>query len=190
MTSFSVPPATVEITDGDITRQLTDAIVNAANNHLWMGAGVAGAIKARGGDEIERDAMALGPIQPGECVVTTFGRVPIPRFVIHATVMGQDLRTTADFIKRATENVLATAAELRISSVAMPALGTGVGGFPIDECARVMLGAIRRGMTPATTLRQIRVILFGQAAYHTYAEVAGQVLGRPLDGAADCPVSG
>jgi O-acetyl-ADP-ribose deacetylase len=190
MIAFRCPPVTVEITDGDITRQLTDAIVNAANNELWMGAGVAGAIKARGGDEIERDAMALGPIQPGECVVTTFGCVPIPRFVIHATVMGQDLRTSADFIKRATENVLATAAQLGIGSVAMPALGTGVGGFPMDECARVMLGAIRKNVTAATTLREIRIVLFGHAAYRAYAEVAGELFGPPLDGPADCPVSG
>src|SRR5512143_2233224 len=77
---------------GDIAEQATDAVVNAANNHLWMGAGVAGAIKARGGEEIERDAMKLGPIEPGEAVTTTAGRLKA-RYCIHAAAMGQDLVT-------------------------------------------------------------------------------------------------
>ena len=71
MVSFRVPPLTLEITQGDIAAQDTDAVVNAANNELWMGSGVAGALKARGGPQVESDAMAQGPIEPGECVVTT-----------------------------------------------------------------------------------------------------------------------
>src|SRR5439155_24262025 len=101
--AFSIPPLTIEITDGDIAAESTDAIVNAANNAFWMGAGVAGAIKARGGQEIERDAMAQGPVEPGECVVTSGGRLAA-RHVIHAAVMGQDLRTSASLIARATAN--------------------------------------------------------------------------------------
>ena len=73
-------------------------------NHFWMGSGVAGAIKARGGQEIERDAMAQGPMEPGECVITTGGRLPA-RHVIHAAVMGQDLRTSASIIGRARKRV-------------------------------------------------------------------------------------
>src|SRR5512141_963847 len=118
---------------GDITEQATDAIVNAANNHLWMGAGVAGAIKARGGEEIEREAMKLGPIEPGQAVTTTAGRLRA-RYCIHAAAMGQDLATSAELITRATRSALAEAARLDIDSVAFPALGTGVGGFPADAC--------------------------------------------------------
>src|SRR4051794_31592105 len=141
--ALSIPPLTVEIADGDITAESTDAVVNAANNHFWMGAGVAGALKARGGAAIEAEAMAQGPVEPGECVVTSAGRLPIPRFIIHAAVMGQNLRTSAAIIDRATRSALAAAERLAVASIALPAFGTGVGGFPIDECARIMIAAIR-----------------------------------------------
>src|SRR5882724_4651719 len=108
MIAFSIPPITIEIADGDIAAQTTDAVVNAANNAFWMGSGVAGALKARGGDAIEEEAMAQGPVEPGECVVTSGGRLPA-RYVIHAAVMGQDLQTSAALIARATRNSLARA---------------------------------------------------------------------------------
>ena len=125
---------------GDITEQASDAVVNAANNYLWMGSGVAGAIKARGGEEIERKAMKLGPIEPGRAVTTSAGRLKA-RYCIHAAAMGQDLVTSAKLITRATRNALAEAVRLGIESVAFPALGTGVGGFPADACARLMIAA-------------------------------------------------
>ena len=156
---------TVEIVEGDITDQAVDAIVNAANNHFWMGSGVAGAIKARGGAEIERDAMAQGPVAPGECVITPAGRLTA-RHVIHAAVMGQDLRTSADIIGRATANALRLADERKLASIAMPAFGTGVGGFPLDECAHVMLEAVRSFRPRSLTL--VRLVLFGKAAYRTF----------------------
>jgi O-acetyl-ADP-ribose deacetylase (regulator of RNase III) len=188
MISFVLPPLTLEITDGNIASQATHAIVNAANNELWMGAGVAGAIKALGGAQIEADAMAQGPIEPGECVVTAAGRLAA-RFVIHAAVMGQDLRTSGDLIDRATREALRIAEELRIMSVAFPALGTGVGGFALDECARVMIAAIRGYAGTVASLRLVRLVLFGQPAYRGFVEVAGELLGRPLDGPPDCPLS-
>jgi O-acetyl-ADP-ribose deacetylase len=173
--AFSLPPVTLEILDGDIASQTTDAIVNAANNHFWMGAGVAGAIKRRGGDDIEREAVAQGPVEPGECVITSGGRLAA-RHVIHAAVMGQDLQTSAALIDRATRNSLALAEVHRLESIALPAFGTGVGGFPLDECARIMIGAIRE--QPAGSLRLVRLVLFGQAAYDVVVNVARQVLGQ------------
>jgi O-acetyl-ADP-ribose deacetylase (regulator of RNase III) len=128
------------VTLGDITEQAADAIVNAANNHLWMGAGVAGAIKARGGEEIEREAMKLGPIEPGQAVTTSAGRLKA-RYCIHAAAMGQDLATSADLISKATGSALAEAGRLGLDSIAFPALGTGVGGFPAESCARLMFAA-------------------------------------------------
>src|SRR5438093_9519715 len=154
-----------------------------------MGAGVAGAIKARGGRQIETDAMAQGPIEPGECVVTTAGRLPVPRFVIHAAVMGQDLRTSGKVIDRATRSALAAAERLTIASVAFPAFGTGVGGFALDECARIMIGAVRAEAASLESIRRVRFVLFGQPAYRAFAEVGGELLGKPLDGPPDCPVS-
>ena len=189
MIAFSLAPLTLEILDGDIAVQSTAAIVNAANNEFWMGAGVAGAIKALGGAQIEADAMSQGPVEPGECVVTAAGRLPA-RFVIHAAVMGQDLKTSADLIERATRSALAMAEELRLASIAYPALGTGVGGFPVPECARIMVGMVRAHAAAAESLRLVRFVLFGQAAYRAFVEVAGDMLGPPLDGPPDCPVSG
>jgi len=173
--AFTLPPLSLEILDGDIAAETTDAIVNAANNEFWMGAGVAGAIKARGGRDIEREAIALGPVEPGECVMTAGGRLAA-RYVIHAAVMGQDLETSAELIDRATHNALATAEAHQLVSIAFPAFGTGVGGFPIDECARIMIAAIRAHATPATSLRLVRLVLFGRGAYEMFARVATQLL--------------
>src|ERR1700746_1665030 len=113
MISFSVPPVTLEIADGDIAAETTDAVVNAANTHFWMGAGVAGALKARGGAAIEAEAILQGPVEPGECVITSAGRLQA-RHVIHAAVMGQDLRTSGAIIDRATRAALRMAAEHRL----------------------------------------------------------------------------
>jgi O-acetyl-ADP-ribose deacetylase len=165
----------LEITEGDIAGQRIDAIVNAANNHFWMGAGVAGAIKRQGGDEIEREATAQGPVQPGECVITSAGRLAA-KHVIHAAVMGQDLQTSAQLIDRATRNSLALAEKHHVGSIAFPAFGTGVGGFPLDECARIMLHAISEHV--AGSLRLVRLVLFGESAYHVAVNVARQVLER------------
>lgn len=186
MLAFRHARLTVEIADGDLSAEDVDAVVNAANNHFWMGAGVAGALKAKGGTTIETEAMALGPVLPGECVVTAAGRLKA-RHVIHAAVMGQDLVTSAALIERATRNALAVAEEHGFSSVAFPAFGTGVGGFPLGDCATVMIDAIRAHQ--ARSLQLIRLVLFGRAAYEAFAAVAAEQLGRPLPGPPDCPLS-
>ncbi len=158
----------ISLIRGDIAAQDTDAVVNAANNALWMGAGVAGAIKRAGGQEIEREAVAKGPIPIGEAAVTGAGRLKA-RYVIHAAVMGQDLRTDADKIRSATENSLRRADELGLKSIAFPALGTGVGGFPLDECARVMLEVVRRHT--GGSLEQVLFVLYDEAAYRAFEKV-------------------
>ena len=132
----------LSVVEGDITALDVDAIANAANNALWMGAGVAGAIKRAGGEEIEREAVAQGPIEVGEAVATTGGRLNA-RWVIHGAVMGQDLRTNIELVRQTTRACLELADELGCTSLALPAFGTGVGGFPLDECARIMVAAAR-----------------------------------------------
>jgi O-acetyl-ADP-ribose deacetylase (regulator of RNase III) len=175
VTSLSFPPLAVSIVEGDITDQDVDALVNAANNAFWMGSGVAGAIKRRGGAHIERDAMAQGPVDPGESVITSGGALPA-RYVIHAAVMGQDLRTDATLIRRATEHALALATEHGLTSVALPALGTGVGGFPLGECARVMLEAVREhAASGQTSLRDVRFVLYGREACQAFTTVAEEL---------------
>ena len=151
----------LEVVEGDITALDVDAIANAANDHLWMGAGVAGAIKRAGGEEIEREAVALGPIEVGEAVATGAGRLGA-RHVIHGAVMGQDLRTSAELVAKTTRRCLEVADELGAESLALPAFGTGVGGFPLAECARIMVREAE-GFTPRS-LRRVVFAVFGEAA--------------------------
>ncbi len=152
----------LEVVDGDITTLEVDAIANAANNHLWMGGGVAGAIKRRGGEEIEREAMALGPIEVGDAVATGAGQLPA-KHVVHGAVMGQDLQTNADLVERTTRRCLEVADDLGAKSLALPAFGTGVGGFPLDECARIMVGAAR-AFEPTSLARVVFAVYGGDAA--------------------------
>ena len=173
---FSLGDLTVAVVEGDITRQPVDAIVNAANNALWMGAGVAGAIKARGGDAIEREAMAQGPIPVGAAVVTGAGRLPMT-CVVHAAVMGQDLQTDETLVRRATASALAAARDRGVRSIALPALGTGVGGFPLDRCAEIMIAAVREHAAAPTSLTRVVFVLWGQPAFEAFDRVARRELG-------------
>jgi len=158
----------IRLIQGDITEQEVDAIVNAANNHLWMGVGVAGAIKRKGGNEIEKEAMSKGPITIGEAVVTKAGKLKA-KYVIHAAVMGQDLVTNKEYIRNATLNSLKRAEELKISSIAFPAFGTGVGGFPVNECARIMLDEVKNFSKKAKYLKEIRFVLFDKKSYDAWS---------------------
>jgi len=151
----------LEIVDGDITQLEVDAIANAANDQLWMGAGVAGAIKRAGGDEIEREAVAKGPIAVGSAVATSGGRLAA-KHVIHGAVMGQDLRTSTDLIAQTTRSCLEVADELGARSVALPAFGTGVGGIPVAECAAAMLGVIQA--YEPRSLERVVVAVYGREA--------------------------
>lgn len=158
----------IKLTQGDITEQEVEAIVNPANNHLWTGVGVAGAIKRKGGIEIEREAMSKGPIPVGEAVVTGAGSLKA-KYVIHAAVMGQDLTTNEQHIRNATLNSLKRAEELKIKSIAFPAFGTGVGGFPVDECAKIMVDEIRNFSNQAEFIEEVRFVLFDEKSYDAWS---------------------
>ncbi len=161
----------IRLVEGDITEQETDAIVNAANSRLWMGAGVAGAIKRRGGKEIEEEAVAKGPIPIGEAVATGAGRLAA-KHVIHAAGMGPDLLTDAAKVRSSTWNSLLRAHELGLSSIAFPSIGTGVGGFSMRECAEIMLGEAKRFFSERdTSIEEVRFVLWGKPAFDTFVEV-------------------
>jgi O-acetyl-ADP-ribose deacetylase len=149
------------VLDGDITSLEVDAIANAANNALWMGAGVAGAIKRAGGEEIEREAVAKGPIEIGDAVATAAGRLRA-RHVIHGAVMGQDLQTNADLVRRTTRRCLEVADELGAASLALPAFGTGVGRFPLAECAEIMVA--EAATFEGQSLERVIFAVFGSEA--------------------------
>ncbi|HEY2309611.1 MAG TPA: macro domain-containing protein [Gaiellaceae bacterium] len=156
----------LEAREGDIAAVEADAIANAANDRLWMGAGVAGALKRAGGEEIEQEAMAIGGIPLGTAVATTAGRLRA-RWVIHGAVMGQDLRTDGDLIGRTTRSCLEVADELGARSLALPAFGTGVGGFALAECARIMVDEAR--IFPAQTLEHVIFAVYGSEAYEAFS---------------------
>jgi O-acetyl-ADP-ribose deacetylase (regulator of RNase III) len=158
----------IKIVQGDITEQDVNAIVNAANNHLWMGAGVAGAIKRKGGSQIEREAMSKGPVSVGEAVVTSAGALKA-KHVIHAVVMGQDLTTNEEYIRLATVSSLKKAEELQITSIAFPAFGTGVGRFPSDRCADIMIDAVRGFSVKTRNLKEVRFVLFDKESYDIWS---------------------
>jgi O-acetyl-ADP-ribose deacetylase (regulator of RNase III) len=157
------------ILQGDISNQSTDAIINAANNHLWMGTGVAGAIKRKGGDEIERDAVAQGPIELGQAIITRGGKLDA-RHVIHAAAMGQDLKTDAEKIRMATKNALLLADQHRFSSISLPALGTGVGGFSPFHCAAIMLQEAIDILQTSRHLRSIQFVLFDNETHKAFEQ--------------------
>ncbi len=159
----------VEVQQGDITQLEFDALVNVANNRLWMGGGVAGALKRAGGKEIEAEAVKKGPIPIGEAVSTGAGKLKA-KYIIHAAVMGQDLQTDAEKIREATKNSLLRGDELGIKSIAFPALGTGVGGFPLDKCARIMIGEVFRYSATETGLEKVAFVLFDQPAYRAFKQ--------------------
>ncbi len=158
----------LEVMEGDITDYEGEAIVNAANNHFWMGGGVAGAIKRRGGQLIEQEAMQQGPKPVGEAVITSGGTLKA-RHVIHAAVMGQDLRTSSAEILAATRSALQLAESNKIGSLAFPALGTGVGGFPLSEAAEIMAGAARDFLRTSRSLKHVSFVLFDREAYDIFA---------------------
>ena len=140
----------LEVVESDITQLDVDAIANAANDHLWMGGGVAGAIKRAGGDEIEREAMRNAPAPVGTAVVTSAGRLPA-RHVVHGVVMGQDLHTTPELVARATRSCLEAADELGAESLALPAFGTGVRGLPPADAAGPSARQLRAHDPPTPT---------------------------------------
>ena len=168
---------TLLIERGDITDWEVDAIVNAANSHLWMGAGVAGAIKKKGGVIIEEEALRQGPIEVGEAVLTTAGNLAATH-VIHAAAMGQDLKADAQKIAQATRSSLALAEKHKLTSIAFPALGTGVGGFPATQAAEVMLGAVLDHLKAGpSTLQKIVFVLYQDETFTAFRETLARLRG-------------
>ena len=161
----------VRIVEGDITAADTDAIVNAANTQLVLGSGVAGAIRQRGGPTVQAECDAQAPIELGGAALTGAGDLPV-RFVIHAAGMppgGQVDEASLSACTRASLE-LADAHELR--SVAFPAIGTGVGGFPMQRCAEVMLGVVREYLASGVSkLDEVRFVLYGEPAYRIFEQV-------------------
>jgi len=169
----------IEVVEADITEQAVDAIVNAANSALTLGSGVAGAILRKGGASILEECRRHGPIRVGEAAITEAGNLPA-KYVIHAAGMPPGGRATAESIRNATAHSLRLAEEHGIRSIAFPAIGMGVGGFPTNEGATLMMETLKTHLDTASSgLEQVRFCLFGQATYQAFANALREVFGEP-----------
>ena len=158
----------IEIWNGDICDLEVDAIVAPATTSLWMSAGIASELKRAGGDAIEFAALRQAPATLGDAIVTHAGSLAA-RVVIHAVSLERDRRTSAVAIDQAARSVMARARELGLSSLAFPALGTGIGGFPMDEAARTAVAAVRDELQRSPTIEHVVFALRGGAAYQAFA---------------------
>ncbi|MEO0113975.1 MAG: macro domain-containing protein [candidate division WOR-3 bacterium] len=170
MKQYKFQDSIIGLVLGDITEQNSDAIVNAANNHLWMGGGVAGAIKRKGGKVIEQEAVAQGPIKVGEAVITGAGKLRT-KYVIHAAVMGEDFKTDENKIRLATRNSLKLAEKFKLDSIAFPALGTGVGGFSKEKCAEIMVDEVISHIKQKGNIKKVVFVLFDQITYSAFERI-------------------
>ena len=160
--------ARIELWNGDICDLEVDALVNAANVSLWMSTGVGGAIKRAGGDAIEFEAVSQGPVALGGAVVTGGGTLPV-KAVIHAVSLDRERRTSGPVIEAAVRSAMAAARDLGVTSIAFPALGTGVGGFPIDEGAAITVRTVREELPSCPTISHVIFALRGRVAYDAFA---------------------
>jgi O-acetyl-ADP-ribose deacetylase len=159
----------IVIQKGDLTELDVDAIVNAANNDLLLGAGVAGAIARKGGESIQKECDEIGSIPVGFAAITGAGNLKA-RFVIHAASMGLGgLRTTAKTLQTSTAHSLRLAAERGLKTIAFPAVGTGVSGFPMQQCAEIMLHEAAEHLRKETSLETIYFVLFDEGSHEVFA---------------------
>lgn len=160
----------IRILQGDLTYQAVDAIVNAANNDLTLGGGVAGAIRRRGGMSIQAECDALDTIPLGEAAITGAGQLKA-RYVIHAASMRLGGSTTEENLRLSTRNSLLRAKEKGLRSIAFPAVGTGIAGFPMRWCAEVMFEEVAEHLAGETSVEDVRFVLYDSDAYQTFREV-------------------
>jgi O-acetyl-ADP-ribose deacetylase (regulator of RNase III) len=161
--------AKIEVREADVTKLDVDAIANAANTRLAHGGGVAGAIARAGGPTIQEESDRVAPIALGEAVATSAGELP-SRWVIHAATMELGGPTSAEAIRTATASTLDVAEDLGARSLALVAFGTGVGGFPVEEAARIEVEEVRRHLAAGSGLETIIFAVFGADARLAFEE--------------------
>jgi O-acetyl-ADP-ribose deacetylase len=165
--------AEIEVQQADITKLEVDAIANAANTDLRHGGGVAGAISRAGGPQVQAESDERAPIGLGEAVETSAGEMPC-RWVIHAATMELGGPTSAEIIRRATASTLAKADELGARSLALVAFGTGVGGFPLEDAARIEVEEARRHLDRGSGLERVVFAVRGGEAEAAFRAAMNQ----------------
>ena len=164
----------IVLMQGDLTEMDTDALVNAANNDLLLGGGVAGAIRRKGGDIIQQECNTIGTIPVGGAAITTGGRLKA-RYVIHAASMQLGGRTTGPALRSSTAHALRIAAENGLKSISFPAIGTGIAGFQMRDCAEIMLREVVEHLKRPTSLEKICFVLFDQASLDVFEQVWSEI---------------
>ena len=157
----------IVLREGDITEEIVDAIVNAANSRLVLGSGVAGAIREKGGPAIQAECDAIGPIAVGDAAVTGAGNLRA-RFVIHAAGMPPGGSASAESVRASVRRSLQLAAERGCRTIAIPAVGAGIGGLAVQRCAEILIEEARAHLAGETTLEEVRFVLFGEPAYRVF----------------------
>ncbi|HUA01057.1 MAG TPA: macro domain-containing protein [Candidatus Aquilonibacter sp.] len=170
----------IEIRQGDLTEADVDAIVNAANNDLHLGGGVAGAIRRKGGPKIQAECDAIGTIPVGAAAITSGGSLKA-RHVIHAASMELGGRTSAQDLRSSTAQSLRIAAKKGLKTIAFPAVGTGIAGFPLRECAEIMLREAGKHLAGPTSLQKIQFVLFDEEALEAFQDVFRRLQAKGLD---------
>jgi O-acetyl-ADP-ribose deacetylase len=170
-------PAKVLFMKGDITELEVDAIVNAANNELILGGGVAGAIRTKGGPRIQEECDRIGSIRLGEAAVTTAGNLKA-YYVIHAASIDMGEETNAKNLRNSTRNSLLRAEEKGFKTIAFPAIGTGIAGFPMEDCANIMISEVLKHLKSRSSLEKIYFVLFDDAALKTFEETYKRLTAR------------
>jgi O-acetyl-ADP-ribose deacetylase (regulator of RNase III) len=163
---------------GDLTESDADAIVNAANNDLKLGGGVSGAIRRKGGATIQQECDEIGSIPVGGAAITSGGNLRA-RLVIHAASMQLGGETSAQALRSSTAHSLRIAAERGLKSIAFPAVGTGIAGFPMRECAEIMLRETVKHLGGVTSLERVEFVLFDDVALGVFEEVFRAIQAEP-----------
>ena len=164
----------IALRQGDLTEADVDAIVNAANNDLMLGGGVAGAIRVKGGPTIQQECDKIGTIPLGEAAITGAGLLHA-RHVIHAASMRLGESTSEDNLRAATRNSLMRADENSLKTIAFPAIGSGIASFPIERCAQVMLEEVRAHLSGPTTLERVEFVLFDRRSLEVFERVLAKM---------------
>jgi O-acetyl-ADP-ribose deacetylase len=167
----------IVLEQGDLTEMDVDAIVNAANNDLQLGGGLAGVIRRRGGDSIQRECNEIGTIPVGGAAITSAGKLKA-RHIIHAASMELGGQTTTRALRGSTAHALRIASEKGLRTIAFPAIGTGIGGFPLSECAEIMFREVVKHFKQPTTLEKVHFVLFDAKALASFEKVLREMSDR------------
>ncbi|TXT53318.1 MAG: hypothetical protein BAJALOKI2v1_1050009 [Promethearchaeota archaeon] len=167
MKECKINNSVIKLKKGDITEMSTDAIVNAANAQLVMGGGVAGAIRNKGGREIQKECDKKSPISVGEAVITTGGNLKA-RFVIHAVGPRMGEGDEEEKLKNATISSLKVMDENNLETISFPAISTGIFGYPIEKCAQIMISSSMEYLTNKTRIKEVIFVLYSDSDFNVF----------------------